>query len=111
MRALAPNPFMLVDFDRHGWSEPDPHISERARRREIVNAFLKARSYWAVIRYLSEGVLSGAILPQFWSLDEAAQHYGAKLKDRDRLGRDQVKARYVVARYFRAYRWHWLEAA
>lgn len=98
MRALAPNPFMLVDFDRHGWSEPDPHISERARRREIVNAFLQRRSYYAVLDYLSH---SAPQLPRFFSLSEAVAHFAAELRmPHGALTIGEVRARLVVARYF-----------
>jgi hypothetical protein len=106
---MKTNLLLLQQYDRN-WvdAENEPALSERARRRGIVNTFLAQRSYWAVIRWLSQGVLSGAILPQFWSFDEAALHYGAKLRVRGRLDVDQVRARYLVARYFAKAGREWL---
>lgn len=103
MRA-ARNPFLLVDHDRYGWvdADPDPDAMERrrqrTRRREVINAFLQRRSYYAVLDYLSHGAPQ---LPRFFSLSEAVAHFAAELRlPHGALTICEVRARLVIARYF-----------
>lgn len=106
MHAVKPNPYMLVDFDRYGWSEREPHVSESARRRAVVNGFLQARKYWRVIDFLTKGA---PFVRPFWTMGEAVEHFGAELrKEHSEATLNEVRMRYVVARYFRAAGWGWL---
>lgn len=106
MKPMVPTAGLtLVDFQRYGWTELDPHISERARRRDVVNTFLAGRSYWQLMTWLAAKLPTSR---RFMTIGEALAlaefEYG-------RDPSDERKMVVVVARYFSAARWHWLEAA
>lgn len=87
--------------------EAEPSRFERARRRGIVNTFLARRSYWGVSDWLSARTVGHDRLPRFLSLDEAVAHF-RPLVMQGGPNIDQMRARYVVARYFRMAGREWL---
>jgi hypothetical protein len=102
MRAVAPNPYKLVDFDRFGWSEPNHERRQRTRRREMVNTFLARRDYWHLMRWLSAKMPSHR---RFLSIGEALAL--ARL-DYAIDPTDEKRVVVVVCKYFDAAGPEWL---
>ena len=59
------------------------------------------RSYWRLLGWLSRDTM----LPEFWTLDEAAEHYRDLLRSRPN---DRVRGCYVLARFFARHTRRWL---
>lgn len=108
--------YLSID-DRHqlAMEEADPHISERARRRALVNDLMRDRSYWRVINWLTGravhcGLPAHRYIPGFWSLSEATEFFRAALRKAraDDVGVEHIKMALVAARYFQQQRGAWL---
>jgi len=97
---LKPNPYLLVDKDRHGWSEIEVAQFERARRRGTVDTFERCRSYNAVLNFLNKRPAYSHA--PFLTFGEAAHVLGVLVRS-TRIGQgnaDGLRERYIVARYF-----------
>ncbi len=69
-------------------------MRQRTARREIVNEFLADRDYWRLMKYLSSG-----LNPPFMCLDEAVTTF-RMLRRFSRKSTEDLRTRYVVARFF-----------